>query len=234
MKLESVVKYHNPRSVSPFTRQSSRSPDDMTGSDVMTALGMTQKRAPLGYSAFFGKMHLSPYDRDRAMRLLAMIGMKASARHPALTKLPEEECMAVIKIIAGYAFLDYARSPDTESPCHACNGSGQRNGKCCSKCNGKGVVRAACKDCKGRGEAVNRVMTRFQGVPVYQPCKRCSGHGVERITSAVVYRAVCQVTDAITLDTWNKSVKQLHVFLIAELYREEAWAERQLMNITKS
>lgn len=233
MKLESVVKYHSPRSVSPFTRQSSRSPGDMTGSDVMAALGMTQKRAPLGYSAFFGKMQLSHHDRDRAVGLLTKTAMKASVHYPALTKLPEDERMAVVTVIAGYAFLDYARSPDTESSCHACHGKGLRNGKCCSKCNGKGVVRAACKDCKGRGESLNRMMTRFQGVPVYQPCKRCSGRGFERIPSAVVFRAVCQVTQALTLDTWNKSVKQLLVFLITELHREEAWAEKALARITK-
>ncbi|ERM09611.1 antitermination protein [Pantoea agglomerans] len=233
MKLESVVKYHSPRSVSPFTRQSSRSPGDMLGSDVMAALGMTQKRAPLGYSAFFGKMQLSHHDRDRAVGLLTKTGMKASVHYPALSRLPEDERMAVVTVIAGYAFLDYARSPDSESPCHACHGTGLRNGKYCSKCNGKGVVRAACKDCKGRGEAVNRVMTRFQGVPVYQPCKRCSGRGFERIPSAVVFRAVCQVTQAVTLDTWNKSVKQLLEFLVAELHREEAWAEKTLSRITK-
>lgn len=233
MKLESVVKYHSPRSVTPIVSQSSLSPDAMSGSDVMAALGMTQKRAPLGYSAFFGKMNVSGQDRARAIRLLAITGLQASSRYPALTKLPEEERMAVITIIAGYAFLDYARSPDTESSCHACHGKGLRNGKCCSKCNGKGVVRAACKDCKGRGEAVNRVMTRFQGVPVYQPCKRCSGRGFERIPSAVVFRAVCQATQVITLDTWNKSVKQLLEFLVAELHREEAWAEKALARITK-
>ncbi|WP_039661557.1 MULTISPECIES: antitermination protein [Pantoea] len=233
MKLENVVKYHSPRSVSPFIRQTSRSPNAMTGSDVMAALGMMQKRAALGYSAFFGKMQLSHHDKGRAVRLLAKTGLRVSSRYPALTKLPEEERMAVITVIAGYAFLDYARSPDTEAPCHACNGTGLRNGKCCSKCGGKGVVRAACKDCKGRGESINRVMTQFQGVPVYQPCKRCSGRGFERIPSSVVFRAMCQVTDAITLDTWNKSVKQLLEFLVAELHREEAWAEKQLLRITK-
>lgn len=233
MKLESVVKYHSPRSVTPVVRQSSLSPDAMSGSDVMAALGMTLRRASLGFSAFFGKMNISGQDRARAIRLLAATGLQASARFPALTKLPQEERIAVITVIAGYAFLDYARSPDSESPCHACHGTGLRNEKCCSKCNGKGVVRAACKDCNGRGEAVNRVMTRFQGVPVYQPCKRCSGRGFERIPSAVVFRTVCQVTQAITLDTWNKSVKQLLAFLIAELHREEAWAEKQLTHITK-
>jgi len=233
MKLENVVKYHCPRSATPVVRLSSLSPEAMTGSDVMTALGMMQKRAPLGYAAFSGKMNLSRYDSHRAIQLLAMIGLKESVRYPALLKLDKEERMAVIFIIATYAFLDYSRSPDTELPCHACNCTGLRKGKRCSKCEGKGIVRAACKDCKGRGQSVNRSKTRFQGIPVYQSCKRCAGRGFERLPSAVVFRAVCQVTQAISLDTWNKSVKQLPEFLITELHKEEAWAEKQLRYITQ-
>jgi len=233
MKLETAVKYHCPRSVTPFIRRSSLSPDAVTGSDVMAALGMTLKRAPLGYSAFFGKMNLSSHDRNRAIRLLAEAGLKASVYYPALTKLPEEELKAVITVIACHAFLDYARSPDTELSCHTCNGTGLWEGKCCCKCDGKGVLRAACKDCKGRGHSVNRTLTRFQGVPVYQPCRRCSGRGVQRIPSTAVFKAVCQVTQALSADTWNKSIKQLLDFLITVLHQEEAWAEKQLSRITK-
>jgi len=233
MKLETVVKYHCPRSVTPFIGRSSMSPDAMTGSNIMAALGMTQKRAPLGYSAFFGKMNISKHDRDRAISLLVEAGMRASVRYPALTKLPDDERLAIITIIAGYAFLDYARSPDTGLPCHTCDSTGLHKGKCCSKCGGKGVVRAACKACKGRGQTVNRELTRFQGVPVYQSCRRCSGRGFERLPSTVVYRAVCKVSEAISADTWNKSVKRLLNFLVTVLHQEEAWAEEQLSRITK-
>ena len=225
MKLESVVKYHSPRpnvfcAVSP---RATPAPDNMTGNDVMTALGFVIRRAPLGYSAFCGKMELSQQDKQRAVRLLTAAGIRESVRYPALYKLPQAEREAIVAVIACYAFLDYARSAATEVPCHQCQGTGFRKAKHCTKC----------KDCKGRGESVNRMMTRFQGVPVYQPCKRCSGRGYERIPSAVVYRALCQVTQAITTDTWNKSVKQLLAFLVAELHREEAWAEKQLAHITK-
>lgn len=235
MKLESVVKYHSPRpnvfcAVSP---RATPAPDNMTGNDVMAAMGFVIRRAPLGYSAFCGKMELSQQDKQRAVRLLTAAGIRESVRYPALHKLPQAEREAIVAVIAGYAFLDYARSAATEVPCHQCQGTGFRKAKHCTKCQGKGFTRAACKDCKGRGESVNRMMTRFQGVPVYQPCKRCSGRGYERIPSAVVYRAVCQVTQAITTDTWNKSVKQLLAFLVAELHREEAWAEKQLIHITK-
>lgn len=234
MKLESVVKYHSPCAVTPFITHSSLSPNAMNGSDIMAALGMTLKRAPLGYCAFFAKMNLSRHDRQRAIRLLKATGLRESSRYPSLVSLSEKKREAVIEIIAHYAFLDYARGPDTESPCHGCKSTGVRNGKLCSKCGGKGTIRAACKDCKGRGLSMNRMKSQSQGVPVYQPCKRCSGRGYERVASVVVFRAVSQVTKAISLDTWNKSVKQLLNFLITELHREEAWAEKQLLNITKS
>lgn len=233
MKLESVVKYHSPRSLSPYALSAGTSPDNLSCTDVMAALGMALKRAPLGYSAFCSKMNLSQRDRQRTVELLTAVGHRVSGRYPTLTKLSDKEQRAVIKVIAIYAYLDYARSPETEIPCHACSSTGLRKGKRCSKCGGKGKKRAACKDCKGRGQSVNRMKTELQGVPVYQECKRCGGRGFERIPSAVVFRALCQVTSGISLDTWNKSVKQLLDFLVAELHREEDWADRQISRITK-
>ncbi|KAA5982037.1 hypothetical protein F3I50_29450 [Pantoea sp. M_5] len=38
-------------------------------------------------------------------------------------------------------------------------------------------------------------MTRFQGVPVYQPCKRCSGRGFERIPSKIVPKSAISAGD---------------------------------------
>lgn len=235
MKLESVVKYHSPRPNTFSTGSPRATPvlDNMTGKDVMTALGFVIRRAPLGYSAFCGKMELSQQDKQRAVLLLTAAGIRKSVRYPALHKLPLAEREAIVAVIAGYAFLDYTRSAATELTCHKCEGTGFSKGKCCTKCQGKGFTRAACKDCKGRGESVNRIKTRLQGVPVYQHCQRCGGRGFERIASTVVFRAVCQVTQAISLDVWNKSVKQLLEFLTSELHREEAWAEKQLLHITK-
>lgn len=233
MKLESVIKYHCPRSASPSTVSSPCSPDYITGPDVMAALGMALRRAPLGCFAFCGKMNISHQDKTNAVRLLTVIGLNRSVCYPALRKLEDAERLSVVRVLAHYAFLDYSRSPDTEMQCHACNSTGWKKGKRCSKCGGKGVIRAACKDCKGRGQSVHRQKTQLQGVPVYQHCQRCAGRGFERIASVEVFRALCQVTNAISLDTWNKSVKQLLAFLISELYREEAWAEKHLSAITK-
>ncbi len=103
----------------------------------------------------------------------------------------------------------------------------------CPQCKGKKVVSCACKDCHGRGKTVNQVLTEQQGVPVLADCKRCSGRGFERIPSTEAYAAMCQITDAITLDTWKKSVKPFYDQLITKFDIEEAWADAQLKQITK-
>lgn len=54
-----------------------------------------------------------------------------------------------------------------------------------------------------------------------------------RIPSTEAYAAVCQITDAISLDTWKKSVKSFYDQLITKFDIEEAWADAQLKQITK-
>lgn len=233
MNLESLVKSHFPRTLHPGALFTPASPASLSNADIMAAAGMTQRRAALGYAAFAGKMNLSKNEGATAVSLLLATAEKESAHYPALRKLSAKERQDVLTIMSVFAFLDYARSPATEIECSSCKGKGLRKSKPCSKCCGKGVVRAACKDCKGRGQAMNRMKTQLQGVPIWQHCKRCAGRGFERIASVVVFRAVCQVTDAITLDTWNKSVKKLADFLVAELHKEEEWAEKQLIKASK-
>ncbi|MCL7653727.1 antitermination protein, partial [Klebsiella pneumoniae] len=94
-------------------------------------------------------------------------------------------------------------------------------------------VSCACNDCRGRGKAVDKKETKKQGVPVMTDCKRGGGRGYERIPSTEAYAAVCQITDAISLDTWKKSVKPFYDQLITKLDIEEAWAENQLKQITR-
>ena len=44
---------------------------------------------------------------------------------------------------------------------------------------------------------------------------------------------MCKITDAISLDTWKKSVKPFYDQLITKFDMEEAWAESQLKQITR-
>jgi len=102
----------------------------------------------------------------------------------------------------------------------------------CPECKGKGIISSACRDCNGRGRAVMRKETELQGVPVMGDCKRCCGRGYERIPSTQAHDAVCGITDAVSLDTWKKSVKLFYETLIGKLEIEESWANAALNKVT--
>jgi len=271
MNLENTVKYHFAKSTLISDSPRATASDSLTGTDIMAAMGMTQERAEMGYSAFLGKMGISNNDRERAIELLAEYALNKCDSVAALRKLDAGVKSLVMRQLATFAFEDYSRSAASEKQCECCAGQGFIEADVftmkshytmklpqwakdlkqspsdfevkrqveevarviCSACNGKKVISCACGDCRGRGKAVNKLLTDKQGVPVLADCKRCSGRGYERIPSTEAYAAVCQITDAITLDTWKKSVKPFYDQLISKFDIEEAWAEEQLKQITK-
>ncbi|HCX5186894.1 TPA: antitermination protein [Escherichia coli] len=276
MNLENTVKYHFAKSTMISDSPRATASDALTGTDIMAAMGMTQERAAMGYSAFLGKMGISNNDRERAIALLAEYALTKCDKVAVLRKLSDGVKPLVMHQMATFAFEDYSRSAASVKQCDCCAGQGfieadvftmktsmsgcakdiiQKSKKwglkvipsqhqnrrqvkevarvLCVTCQGKKVVSCACSDCHGRGLAVNQELTEEQGVPVLAACKRCSGRGYERIPSTEAHAAVCQITDAISLDTWKKSVKPFYDQLITKFDIEEAWAEAQLKQITR-
>ncbi|HHJ0807160.1 TPA: antitermination protein, partial [Escherichia coli] len=143
-------------------------------------------------SAFLGKMGISMNDRARATELLADYALSRCDRVAALRKLPAEIKPVVMRIMASYAFEDYARSAASKKQCPCCYGEKfiesvvftnkvqYPDGKppVWAKCT-KGVyssyweewkkvrevVKVACPECGGKGE-------------VSTACKDCRGRGV--------------------------------------------------------
>ena len=227
MNLENTLKYHFAKSTMISDSPRATASDSLTGTDIMAAMGMTQERAAMGYSAFLGKMGISYNDRVRAVELLAQYALTKCDRVAALRKLNAEIKPLVMHQLATFAFEDYSRSAASVKQCDGCNGEGFIDAEVfsmksntparekkfvkmslnmgvddirpsdyevrrqvrevarvlCPQCKGKKVVSCACKDCHGRGKAVNQALTEQQGVPVLADCKRCSGRGFERIPS---------------------------------------------------
>ncbi len=277
MNLENTLKYHFAKSTMISDSPRATASDSLTGTDIMAAIGMTQERAAMGYSAFLGKMGISNNDRERAIELLAQYALTKCDRVAALRKLNARVKPLVMHQLATFAFEDYSRSAASVKQCNGCHGKGFIDAevfsmKChtpakdkklvrlslnmgvenirpseyevrrhvreiarvlCPQCKGKKVVSCACRDCHGRGKAINQALTEHQGIPVLADCKRCSGRGYERIPSTEAYAAVCQITDAISLDSWKKSVKPFYAHLITKFDIEEAWADAQFKQITK-
>lgn len=254
MSLETTVRFHFPKGQNFSGTAPQTSPDAMTGTDYVAAMGMTQSRAPLGYAAFMGKVAVSENDARRAVSLLTDFALQTCDRVAALRKLDTNVKPAVMQVLATYAYLDYCRSAASVKPCECCNasgfiaaevvtmksmlsGAGRREVReqvrvRCKTCAGKGVVSSACRDCNGRGRAVMRKESERQGVPVMGDCKQCSGRGFERIPSTAAYRAISSITDSISLATWEKSGKQFYETLIGKLETEESWANAALNKVT--
>lgn len=254
MSLEATVKYHFPKTASFAGMPPATASDSLSGTDYMAAMGMTQSRAPLGYAAFMGKVGVSENDAARAVALLTEYALSACDKVAALRKLGSDIKPAVMQTLATYAYMDYCRSAASVKPCDCCQAKGfieadvfsmksplsggyARNVKdtvrvLCKQCSGKGVVSTACRDCNGRGRAVMKAETEKQGVPVMGDCKRCCGRGFERIPSTEARNAACEITDAISLDTWKKSCKPFYDQLIGKLEIEESWANSSLNKVT--
>lgn len=254
MGLEATVKYHFPKGQNFSGTAPQTSPDTLTGTDYIAAMGMALSIAPLGYSAFMGKVGVSENDAARAVSLLTDYALQTCDKVPALRKLDTDIKPAVMQTLATYAYMDYCRSAASVKPCDCCNAKGfveadvfsmksplsggvSRNVKevvrvLCKPCGGKGVVSTSCRDCNGRGRAVLRKETQQQGVPVMGDCKQCGGRGFERIPSTDAYRAISNITGAISLATWEKSGKAFYEQLIGKLEIEESWANSALNKVT--
>ncbi|HAT2302206.1 antitermination protein Q [Citrobacter freundii] len=124
MNLENTVKYHFAKSTLISDSPRATASDSLTGTDIMAAMGMTQERAAMGYSAFLGKMGISKNDRDRAIGLLAEYAMTKCDKVAALRKLDSGVKPQVMHQLATFAFEDYSRSAASVKRCDCCDGEG--------------------------------------------------------------------------------------------------------------
>jgi len=256
MNLENTVKFHAPKSPQFTDSPRATASEALTGTDVMAAFGMVQSRAPLGFSAFSGKMNLSDSDKKKAVQLLVQHSLKHCDKVAALRKLETNIKGKVLQLLATFAYQDYCRSAASQVVCACCHGHGVIRKKemvikhpgcgektpaktaeeevetTCSKCKGRGVISTSCVKCRGRGVALDRKKTEEQGVPVMSACRQCSGRGYERLPAASCYRAICQFTDAISPGVWDKAVKPFYESLIAEIEKGESAADAILSKVT--
>lgn len=124
MMLEGVVKFHSPKSPQLSDSPRATATEALTGTDVMAAIGMVQSRAPLGFSAFSGKMNLSDNDKRKAIQLLVRHGMKHCDKVAALRKLETNVKGRVVQTLATFAYQDYCRSAASSVTCSCCGGEG--------------------------------------------------------------------------------------------------------------
>ena len=254
MNLENTVKYHFAKSTMISDAPRATASDSLTGTDIMAAIGMTQSRAALGFSAFLGKMDISDYDCERAIDLLTKYAIEHCDKVAALRKLESDVKPKVMQVLATFAFADYSRSAASTRACDCCHGNkfveadvmtmkhiGQPHLSekretvkvLCHKCKGKGILTNACQ-CNGKGTVLDKEKTILQhGVPAYKTCSRCNGRGYARLLPDSVRKYICATVIDIPETTWRRSYKDFFESLVGECIKQEEYANQMLNKVTR-
>ncbi|MBD5714420.1 antitermination protein [Citrobacter freundii] len=125
MKLESALKHFSPQGMHISDSVKDTSPDRITGTDVMVAIGTTSSRARFGLAAFFGKTGISKSDEQLAVQALARHAMESAPKN--VRKAAGGELGWCMLMLAQFAFAEYSRSAATSVTCHICSGTGRTN-----------------------------------------------------------------------------------------------------------
>lgn len=258
MKLESSLKHFSPQGMHISDSVKGTSPDRITGTDVMVAIGTTSSRARFGLAAFFGKAGISKTDEQLAVQALARHAMDAAPKN--VRKAAGGELGRCMLTLAQFAFAEYSRSAATSVTCHTCNGSGlisqyedvvkypglfnhdgdeivapdikrEQVKRLCTACNGKGKLEARCR-CGGKGEVLDRKATKERGAPVFKTCERCSGEGYSRVSSATVHRAILKRLPDLHQSSWSRNWKPFYEMLVDMLHKGERQAASEFEKST--
>ncbi|EMF3352367.1 antitermination protein, partial [Salmonella enterica] len=81
MKLEASIKHFSPQGMHISDSVKGTSPDRLTSTDVMAAIGTISSRARFGLAAFFGKTGISKSDEQLAVQALARHAMETAPKN---------------------------------------------------------------------------------------------------------------------------------------------------------
>lgn len=259
MKLEASLKHFSPQGLAITDSSKSTSPDRITGTDVMAALGSTASKARFGLWAFLGKNGISAGDEQKAVQELARMAMDDAPKN--VRKAAGSQFGNCMLILARFAFTEYSRSAASSSDCPNCKGKGlvdvqeqvvrypgyigadgeekiapwvelQTVKKQCQHCEGKGTLSARCR-CKGIGRVLDRKATSEQGAPVFKECERCTGKGFASMPSTNVHKAILSLVPDLHVRTWTRNWKPFYDGLVQECHWGEGKAEIAFERATK-
>ncbi|MDC7862236.1 antitermination protein [Pantoea ananatis] len=260
MKLESALKYFNPKSQQYDATTPAKGSDSLTGTDLMGAVGFCQSKAPFGISAVLAKSTGNNEETYRAVEQLLQYANRTAPN--LLRKAAGAKLGRCLVVLSKLAFEEYARSASSTASCQHCNGNGFNHvlrsvvkypgyvsavdgeekipprfvqetvREKCSHCDGKGRVSARCR-CNGTGRVRDLEASKRQGSPVEKECERCSGRGFKRSPRARAYRAVSALVPDLQERTWNRNWKPFFDKLVTKCEIEEAYADSVFHRATK-
>lgn len=260
MKLESALKYFNPKSQAFTDSSRATGGDSLTGTDLMGAVGFCQSKAPFGISAVLAKSTGSNEETFRTVGQLLQYARRNAP--PLLRKAAGSNLGRCLVVLSKLAFDEYSRSASSTAPCRHCNGTGFREvmrdvvkypgyissvdgeekipprieselvREKCNHCDGKGRESARCR-CNGTGRVRDLEASKRTGVPVDKDCERCSSRGYRRMPSSTAFRAINVLVPDLTQSSWSRNWKPFFEKLVAKCEIEESHADAMFRQVTK-
>jgi len=252
MNLESLPKYYSPKSPKLNDEAPATGGDALSITDVMAAQGMVQAEASLGFYLFLAKMGI----QDPQPAIEGLMDYALALRNPAMKKLSDEARAEMARCLAQFAYSDYARSAASSCECDHCNGKGvirimrevvkhpgvkgieatvrrEEVEELCKHCAGKGKISTACRDCSGRGTAIDKKRSLLHGVPVQKICDRCNGKGFSRLPTTLARARVARLVPDMTDYQWYNGYADVINKLVTKCWQEETYAELKLREVTR-
>ncbi|WP_312143078.1 antitermination protein Q [Atlantibacter hermannii] len=252
MNLESLPKYYSPKSPKLNDETPATGGDALSITDVMAAQGMVQAEAPLGFNLFLAKMGI----QDPQSAIEGLMNYALALKNPVLNKLSDAARAEMARCLAQFAYSDYARSAASSCECDHCNGKGvirimrevvkhpgvkgieatvrrEEVEELCKHCAGKGKISTACRDCSGRGTAIDKKRSLLHGVPVQKICDRCNGKGYSRLPTTLARARVARLVPDMTDYQWYSGYADVINKLVSKCWQEETYAELKLREVTR-
>lgn len=259
MKIESALKYFNPKSQSFTDSSRATGSESLTGTDLMGAIGFCQSKSPFGISAVMAKTGNSELDTVRTVQQLMQYANRTAPK--LLRKAAGSKLGSCLVVLSKLAFDEYVRSAATTESCDHCDGAGfieseaeviKYAGKFresgeeviaprtemqvvrakCKHCAGKGRISSRCR-CNGTGRVRDMEESARRGAPVDKECERCTGRGYRRMPSSTAFRAINVLVPDLTQSSWSRNWKPFFEKLVAKCEIEESHADAIFRQATK-
>lgn len=118
MRLADLPKYFSPKSIVLSDVRSVKAVDTLSITDVMTSISLATRKGRMGIELFLAKHNIN--QPEEAIESLYQYALTQVYKYKAINKLIENEKSEALRIIANYAFQDYARSAASKKACPDC------------------------------------------------------------------------------------------------------------------
>ncbi|GCU27713.1 phage endolysin [Escherichia coli] len=122
MNLDNVLKFFAPKGMHISDTSRATASEQLTVTDVMAALGMTQADAGIGLAMFLGKAGISSKDREMSIAWLTEYAKEHAPM--AIRKASGKKFPLCMRILARFAYNDYSSSAADCVACPKCSGKG--------------------------------------------------------------------------------------------------------------